>query len=360
MRNIVCISVVFLSGFEMLAAQAPDLANMDIVERSVPDGPVAIIDNVAIEGRDFLRDYRRHLHNVIQMVKDPELNDQFRVRAGLTILGDMIRAEILFQEAQQRRLTVADADIQAEYKMKMEYFSKLLEQDMGSVPTEAQVLEKAGQTKEEALESIRKQFLAEKASEVIAEEKGLKISDEDAKKYYEKNPQLFQVAGGLHLNQILIVPKPNATKADEKAWKKAEEQMEHARARILAGEQFAAVARDLSEAPDASKGGDMGMNKASDLPPFFVNAAAKMKPGEISGVIRSEFGVHIIQLLATEPSQVVSYEEAKDKIKLVLKRVKTEELVLQFCEPIVNDSGRTKIFLQLERTLASLGGEGES
>ena len=345
MRNyIVAVPVLLFVG--TMAAQAPDLTTLDIVERSVPDGPVAIVDGTAIEGKDFLREYRRHLHNVMNMVHDPELNDQFRVRAGLTILGDMIRSEILLKEAQQRKVSVSEADVQAEYNKKMEYFAKRLEKEINAVPTEEQVLEKAGQTRDEAMASIRNQLLVDKVSDIITEEKGSPVTTEDARTYYDKNPNLFQVPGGIHLSQLLAVPKPNPAKADKGAWEKAEEKITRARARILAGEQFAAVARDVSEAPDASKGGDMGMIPASGLPPFFVERASKMKPGDVSDVFRSEYGVHVIQLVETEPAEVVSFEDAQEKIKLVLKGVKTEEAVLQFCEPVVNDMSRTKIFIQ--------------
>lgn len=360
MQKVLVALVMFTLSAGFGAAQAPDIKSMDVVERSVPDGPVAIIDGVPIAGRDFIQDYRRHLGNVMNLVRNPDVNDEFRVHAGLTILGDMIRAEILVKEAERRKITVPEADVQADYANKLKHFSEMLKKEGGGEASEAQILEKAGQTRDEALASIRRQLLVAKISDQIAKEEGIKVSSEEVRTYYEKNPQLFQMPGRIHLSQILAVPKPSAAKADESAWKKAEEKMERARARVLAGEQFAAVARDTSEAPDAAKGGDMGMVMASGLPPFFVELASKMKPGDISGVFRSEFGVHVIRLSESEPSQVVALEEAAEKIKLVLMRAKTEEAVLKFCEPIVNDTDRTQIFIQLERTLAVLGEEKKS
>lgn len=359
MKKIIVVFLSFLCA-ATISAQAPDLKTLDIVERSVPNGPVAIVDGVSIDGKDFVQEYNRHLHNVMQMVKDPDVSDKFRVRAGLTILGDMIRSEILRQEAARRKIDVPLAEVEAEYKKKMEHFSKMLQKELDAVPTEEQILDKAGQTREEATHSIREQLVLTKVSEIIADEKGVKVTSKEAREYYDKNPNLFQAPGGIHLNQMLAVPKPNPSKAEESAWKKAEEKMERARARVFAGEQFSAVARDLSEAPDASNGGDMGMIPASSLPPFFVELASKMKQGDISAVFRSEYGVHVIQLVATEPAEVISFEKAEERIKLLLQRMKTEEAVLQFCEPIVNDEDRTKIFLQLERTLAALGEQGES
>ena len=336
-------------------AQAPDLKKMDVVERSVPAGPVALVNKVPIEGADFVLEYKRNLKGVAQMVGSPELTDEFRVRAGLTVLGDMIRHEILFQEAQRRNIVVPDAEVEEAYQEKLQHFEKMLAQESGETPTEAQILERAGQTREQAKASIRKQFMVERVSEVIAKEKGPDVTDAEVREYYEENPQLFQKPGGAHLTQILIIPKPNPARAEESAWKKAEETAEHARARIMAGEQFAAVARDMSEAPDASRGGDLGMLPVSELPPFFAELTQKMKPGDLSGVFRSEFGVHVIKLVATEVADTVSFEKAQPVIRRMLHRVKVDDVVLDFCEPIVNDSEKTKIFIQLDRVLAAQG-----
>ncbi|MFA7692798.1 MAG: peptidylprolyl isomerase [Candidatus Hydrogenedentales bacterium] len=358
MRAIVSAAMIAGLGYALGAfAQVPDIDHMDVVERSVPAGPVAIIGGTAIEGKEFLADYRRHLTNVMAMVGDSELNDEFRVRAGLTILGDMIRTEILLKEAERRNLTVPNAEVEAEFQKKMEYFSKQLSKDGTSSPTEAQVLERAGQSREEAMDSIRRQLLAAKMAEVVAKEDGVQVTSKEAKTYYDENPQLFQVPGQMHLNQILAVPKPNAASANEKAWAAAEEKVGKARARILAGEQFAAVARDMSEAPDAAKGGDMNMNPVSALPPFFVNHASQLKPGELSTVFRSEYGVHLIRLVEVEAASNVSFNEAEDRIKMVLSRAGIEEAIQKFCDPMIRDEEYTKVFIQLERTLASLGTE---
>lgn len=353
-RNMaLAVMVVFISS--VAVAQAPDLKKMDVVERSVPAGPVAIVDKVPIEGKEFLSEYRRNLKNVMHMVNAPELTDDFRVRAALTILGDMIRYEILLQEAKRRGTSVPDADIDKAYQDKLQYFEEMLTKEGGEKPTETQVLEQAGQTREQARASLREQLLVERVSEAIAKDKGNDVTDVEVREYYEKNPQLFQQPGRMQITQILAIPKPSAAKADEGAWKKAEETAEHARARIMAGEQFATVARDMSEAPDASRGGDLGMLSVSELPPFFVEVAAAMKPGDLSGVFRSEFGVHVIKLLESEVADTVSFEKAKPVIRRMLHRVKVDDVVLDFCEPIVNDGERTKIFIQLDRTLAAQG-----
>ena len=228
--------MVFVSALAI--AQAPDLKHMDVVERSVPAGPVAIVNGEPIEGDAFIHEYKRNLANVSRMMTAQELTDEFRVRAGLTILGDMIRHTILLQEAKRRNLSVPETDIEEAYQKKLHRFEEMLAEESGKTPTEAQVLEQAGQTREQARTSIRNQLLAERVAEAIANEKGVTVTDAEAREYYEKNPELFQQPGRMQLAQILVMPKPNAAKADEEAWEKAEETASRARARILAGEQI--------------------------------------------------------------------------------------------------------------------------
>lgn len=345
--------MVFVSALAI--AQAPDLKHMDVVERSVPAGPVAIVNGEPIEGDAFIHEYKRNLANVSRMMTAQELTDEFRVRAGLTILGDMIRHKILLQEAKRRNLSVPETDIEEAYQKKLHRFEEMLAEESGKTPTEAQVLEQAGQTREQARTSIRNQLLVERVAEAIANEKGVTVTDAEAREYYEKNPELFQQPGRMQLAQILVMPKPNAAKADEGAWKKAEETAARARARILAGEQFAAVARDMSEAPDASQGGDLGMLPVKELPPFFTDLAKEMQPGDLSGVFRSEYGVHVIKLLETADADKITFEKALPAIKRMLMRLKMDDAVLDFCEPIVNDDEQTKIFIQLDRILAIQG-----
>ncbi|MCK5863307.1 MAG: peptidylprolyl isomerase [Candidatus Hydrogenedentes bacterium] len=351
---IVWVGVVLMGT--MLVAQAPDLKNMDVVERSVPVGPVAVIDKVPIEGSDFLDEYRRNLKSFAQMANAPELTDEFRVRAGLTILGDMLRHEILLKEVQRRNITVPESDIEKLYQEKLLYFEKMLSKGSSEKPTEERVLEQAGQTRDQAITSIRNQLLMERVAESIAKEKGAVVTDVEVRKYYEENSQLFEKQGRMHLAQVLIIPKPNASNADESAWKTAEKTAERARARILAGEQFAAVARDMSEAPDASQGGELGMLPVNELPPFFVDVAVGMESGDLSGIFRSEYGVHLLKLIEVETAGTVPFEKAQPVIHRMLYRVRLDDAVLDFCEPIVNDPKRTKVFIQLDRTLAAQGG----
>lgn len=348
---------VLMIGAGFASAQAPDLGKLDLVERSVPAGPAALVNGVPIEGSYFLEEYRQNLRSVIAMAGEKEVTDELRVHTALTTLRGLLHEEILIQEAARRNLKVDAKAVEKEYQEKLSAFMEFVEQGSGEKVTETQVLERAGQSREEALESVRRQLLAERTVEELGKASQVSVTDQEVRKFYDDNPHIFEMPGSMHLNQILVEPKPNAMKADEKAWTKAREQILHAKSRIEAGEQFAAVARSISEAPDKDKGGDLGMMPVDMLPPFFREAGQAMKPRELSDPIRSEYGMHLIQLVGTESQHSISFEEARDQIRDRMKEAKMEEAALEFCEPIINDPERTQIFLQLERSLAALSKE---
>jgi|GEM_PF-329517 len=366
-RAIRVMGLVVSMGLVMLLssafAQAPDLSKLDIVERSTPDGPVAIVNGVPIDREVFLRLYHRHLADVMRMTgrKPEDLDNNFRVRAGLDTLGELIRREILVQEAGRRNITVSGDEVEKKYREKMEDYRKELQKQDGSLPTEEEVLKLAGQTRQEAMESIRRQLIEDKMADVLLKERQQKkkITDKEVREFYDKNRDKFTRPGMLHLKHMLIQPKPSPDKADEAAWKAAEEAAKKARLRVMAGESFEAVAKQVSEAADAGKGGDLGMVPVSALPPFYVAAAAKLADGDLSDPIRSEFGVHVIQKIGSQSDGEVSFEEAAPRIRAMLEGALAEDAVNDFIEPIVNNPERTKIFLPLERTLAALGGSPE-
>ncbi len=338
-------------------AQAPDLSRMDIVERSTPDGPVAIVEGVPIDREDFLRTYERHLAEVSRVAGQKALRDEDRVRIGLTTLGELIRREILVKEAARRGLKVPEGEVDKAYTEKLRRFTEELKAAGKASPTEQEVLALAGQTREDARESIRSQLLEIEAARALQKERGGTVADKEVREFFDNRPEMFKQPGGMRVSQMLFRPKPSVQKADEAAWKAAESLAERARARVLAGEKFEVVARDVSEAADAAEGGDMGLVPAEQLPPFFVEVLRGMKPGEISKVFRSQYGAHVLRLVETSDEKAVSFDDAKARIRQILEGVKTEDAVNDFIEPIVNDPDRTKIFVQLERTLRLLGAD---
>ena len=104
----------------------------------------------------------------------------------------------------------------------------------------------------------------------------------------------------MQLAQIFI-RVPEGASEDQVALSR--KRIDGARARVRKGEKFDAVAIELSEGPEASRGGDLGVRPAAGWPTLFLNAARNLQPGQITGVIRSPAGFHIIQVMGRAGGQ---------------------------------------------------------
>jgi len=334
-------------------ADAPPLAEMDLVERSVPYGPVAMVDGRPIPREQFLQVYKDQIDLLQQASGQAEVPVGIRVRTGLGVLGELLRRELLLHEAEQRGITIPAAEVDQAFQRQMTLLQQQLSEARGGATGEAEVLAAIGKTREEAREELRRSLLVDKAADAVI---GTLPNPPDAevRAFYQENPQFFQRGGQIHLKQIFIRPAAQGREATEEQWEAARQRMEQARRRIHAGESFEAVARDVSDAQDKDRGGDMGMAPMEALPPFYVEVAEQLQAGRISDIFRTDHGLHMVQLVAREGAENMSFEQAAPSIREFLQEELREQAVDDYCQAILQDESRVRIYLQLERTLASL------
>lgn len=326
-------------------AQAPNLERMDVVQRSLPDGPVALVDGAPITRGDFLFLYQSQC--MILASQGKKLDDTTRIKAGITTLAELVQREILNQLGERRKLDIPQSKVNEAYADQMKTLIERFSTDEFT-PTENDLLERSGQTKEDALRDIRKALMVDLASDALADEKKVTVSDAEARDFYNKYQERFQRPGMLHLKQIYVRPGKDPATATEKDWADAEKKVRNAAARFQVGDTFEAVARSMSDGKDREQGGDMEMRPASNLPPVYVERSKSMKEGETSEPFRSEFGWHIIRLMARESEADIPFEKARDGIKRQLREIKKLAVVEDYCRPIMADAGRVQIFLDLK------------
>lgn len=355
MKRLVGAAMILLAVCGDAAAQAPDLSKMDIVMKSVPDGPVARIGDYVIDSHEFLRFYENELRGIMAAKKINEIPDGARAELALRCIGLMIERELLYDEAQKRNVTVPADTVDKAWQAQLAQYKKMVQSREGKDLSETEVLTRLGYAKrEEVLADLERVLITEKMRGIVLRESNITVSDEEVSKEFEQTKNEFDVPARLHLQHIYVDPKKipgGVADKDTRAHQKAQQALD----RLAAGQSFEGVSRAVSDAPNAKDGGDFGMMPAAKLPPFMVAAAAEMKPGEISGVIKSEMGYHIVKLISLEGPRDASQTDAAPEVRQRLLAKRGAEAVHAFCEKLIADGSEVQVFLELEKNLALNG-----
>ncbi|SMC22241.1 peptidyl-prolyl cis-trans isomerase D [Desulfacinum hydrothermale DSM 13146] len=156
--------------------------------------------------------------------------------------------------------------------------------------------------------------------------KDVSVSEEELKAYYEDHPEEFHREKQVRARHILFRLDENAP---EDEVKKVESQARDVLAKARKGEDFARLAEQYSQGPSASQGGDLGYFKKDQMVPAFTDAAFALKPGEISDLVRTRFGYHIIKSEDVRPEETIPFEKARAQIELTLKREKARDIAYE-------------------------------
>ncbi len=162
--------------------------------------------------------------------------------------------------------------------------------------------------------------------EFKAFKKAAAVSDKDIKEYYEKHKESFTVPEEIHARHILIRPDIKKGTDRDAARKAAREKAEGLLKRIKAGEDFIELAKKYSGDPgSAKKGGDLGWFPRGVMMKEFEKAAFVLKKGEVSEIVDTPFGSHIIRLEGRKPAVAKPLSAERDSIKKILAVDKAKE-----------------------------------
>jgi peptidyl-prolyl cis-trans isomerase C len=153
-----------------------------------------------------------------------------------------------------------------------------------------------------------------------------------ARELYQANPDRYQIPPRVHVRHILL----HAQTEEERTKRAADAAAILERARK--GENFAALAKALSEDPgSAAEGGELPLFQQGQMVKEFEDAAfALQQPGDLSPVISSQFGLHIIQLEDKQPAQAVPFDEVKESIIAKLRADWVAEALEAWRKEVVN------------------------
>ena len=145
-------------------------------------------------------------------------------------------------------------------------------------------------------------------------------SDEDCEKYYSEHREMFKEPPQVRASHILVKTEGG----DEEAKSKARAKIDAIRARVTGEinveQAFVDAARENSDCPSGQEGGDLGWFGPGQMVPEFDKAAFEMKVDEISDVVETQFGFHILRKTGEKPGGEKPFNEVKDSLKEALAR----------------------------------------
>lgn len=243
-------------------------------------------------------------------------------------LEQLIEKELLFQEAKVRGMAVNDRDIDKIVKDAEKRFEDKKGFD--------RALKASGLTLNEYREILKKDELIKKILKVEIEEKS-RYSDKELEEYYNTNKSKFFRPEGFRIRHIFLKISPTAL---EKEKKEIKEKAKGLVKKAKAGEDFSGLAYKYSEEPYRVKGGDLGWVHKGRLEPAIEEAALKLKIGEVSGLIETISGYHIVKLEDKRPAEQLNFSDVKDSLRKELESKRYKEIKEIFMKKL---EGKAKI-----------------
>lgn len=241
-----------------------------------------------------------------------EISDQQKQMLRKSVVDMMVDQELITQTMAKKNLTVTDAQI-------VEEITKIAAQRNQTMEDVEKEIANYGMTMDDLKEQIR--FKVQIDTLMEAEMGDAAVTEEDARKFYDENPQHFNTPEQVKASHILC-GKRGITEEDYPA---ELEKIKAAKARLDAGEAFEDVAKDVSTCPSSEKGGDLGFFGKGQMDPAFETAAFGLEVGQTSDIVKSSFGYHIIKVTDKNEGGATPFDEVKERITDYLMQQKQQE-----------------------------------
>ena len=162
--------------------------------------------------------------------------------------------------------------------------------------------------------------------------KNITVTPAEVKKFYDENPQYFTTPAQVSASHILIMCKSQATAAEQKA---ALAKINEIKAQLKKNPAaFNDLAKKESKCPSGKNGGSLGTFGKGQMVKEFEDVAFKLKEGEISDIVKTQFGYHIIRCDAVKKSKIIPFDTVKDSIAQLLKDQKSPVAYMEYLNKI--------------------------
>lgn len=315
------------SGTAAPASATPPPAPVKPVPAEIPN-VVARVNGEEINKSDFESAVRS-----IESREGGPVPPTERDRVFRGVLDELIAYRLLLQESRSRKVAVPDADVDARMREVQKQFPS--EQEF------KQMLQARNLTPQQIRGEMRNQLVVRRLLESEVNPK-IGVSQEEITTFYKRNTKQFEVPERVRASHILIAfPAGADAAAKATAMSTATGVLKKARG----GADFAALAREFSQDPSsAASGGDLGFFQQGKMVGPFNDVAFSLMPGQISDVVETEYGYHIIKVSEKQPGRTMSLEEAQPQIDSYLKNINRQKETQAFVRAL-RSKGKVEVFL---------------
>jgi len=289
-------------------------------EKKPSEGKVAVVNESVITQEDFDREMGRVQQQLLNMGK--HLSDSQMPGIKKEVLENLINRELLYQETQRKEIKIDEATINEQvmtlkkrFPSEAEFKTALTKANLSEVAIKTQIVRGL------AIEQLIGTYVTKKVT----------VSGQEIKTFYESRPGLFKQPEQVRASHILIKVDPQA---DEGKRAEAQKKIKEIQQKLQKGEDFATLAKELSEGPSKAKGGDLGYFSRGQMVKYFEEAAFSLRPNEVSDIIETKFGYHLIKVIEKKPETTTAFEDAKNKLSQYLKQQKIQKEVSVYVDKL--------------------------
>jgi peptidyl-prolyl cis-trans isomerase C len=228
-------------------------------------------------------------------------------------VGQLIDRTLVLQAARDAKVVVDPKEVAASIEQQRQH--------VGGAEAFAKALEQAGITEEELTRMEQDRMVIQRyVEQELMSKTG--VSEQEVRAYYDSHPDDFKHPEEVKLRAIVVGVRPGADQAEQDA---AKGRAEQALKRIHNGEDFGKVAGEVSEDAARSRGGEIGWVRKGLLFPELESSVWELKTGEVSQVLKSPRGYHIIKVEDRRPAGNTGFDEVKSSLTMYVRNRKVDE-----------------------------------
>ncbi len=274
--------------------------------------PMILVNNEPIPPSAIEHELSRLVQFYAQHMPEEELRNQLDILRQRAV-EQAIGSKLLFQEAEKLNIEVPNDDIDKSlYAMAKQ---------LGGMQKLKDQLKKQNLTEELFREQIRRGRRVDILVERVVSEVAAEPTEEECRDHFEAHKEEYTKPERVLAQHILITPADSSDAAKQEA----REKLIAIRERVLNGADFGDEASAHSACPSGKNGGSLGWFSRGMMVPPFENAAFSMNDGEVSDIIETQFGFHIILKTDHEEATGADFDDAKDNIRDFLYHTKRGE-----------------------------------